>query len=160
MSRDLGFNDSVFGLAMLINGWHSDRHLERQWHAVIPVLTAIVGALGLITIPPSLPTTLLLFSLLAVQMAFLAPFWALPTETLSEAAAAAAVGLISCMANIAGFFGPLLFGYLRTRTGSLSCGYAMLMASGIASCILLLMIPGTHRPATQQFSSSTLPADV
>lgn len=97
-------------LAMLINGWHSDKHLERRWHAVFPVLISAVGAFGLITLPPSLPMTLLLFSLLPVQMAFLPTFWAIPNEILSEGAAAAAVGVMSCIANIAGFFGPFCSG--------------------------------------------------
>jgi MFS transporter, ACS family, tartrate transporter len=147
-------------LAMLINGWHSDKHLERRWHAACPVLAAALAALGLITLPQSLPMTLFLFSLLMVQTAFLPTFWAIPTEILSETAAAAAVGVMSCIANIAGFFGPMLFGYLHTRTGSLSSGYAMLMASGIASAILVLVIPGTRRPVPAEFSTSPLPAEV
>jgi MFS transporter, ACS family, tartrate transporter len=145
---------------MLINGWHSDKHLERRWHAACPVLAAALAALGLITLPQSLPMTLFLFSLLMVQTAFLPTFWAIPTEILSETAAAAAVGVMSCIANIAGFFGPMLFGYLHTRTGSLSSGYAMLMASGIASAILVLVIPGTRRPVPAEFSTSPLPAEV
>ena len=170
LKRQTGLPDLRIGLlltipfgaglvAMLINGWHSDKYLERRWHAAIPVLMAALGALGLITLTPSLPMTLFLFSLLSVQMAFLPTFWAIPTEILSEAAAAAAVGVISCIANIAGFFGPILFGYLHTRTGSLSYGYAMLMASGIASVILILVIPGTRRPAPADFPALPLSAE-
>lgn len=170
LKRQTGMSDLHVGLlltipfgaalvAMLINGWHSDKYLERRWHAVLPVLIAALGALGLITLPQSLPMTLFLFSLLGVQFAFLPAFWSIPTEILSEAAAAAAVGVMSCIANVAGFVGPILFGYLHTRTGSLSYGYATLIASGIASAILMVVIPGTRRPAPAEFSTSPLPAE-
>ena len=146
-------------VAMLINGWHSDRYLERRWHAATPVFMAALGALGLIALPQSLPMTLFLFSLLCSQVAFLPTFWAIPMEVLSEAAAAPAVGVISCIANIAGFFGPTLFGYLHTRTGSLTSGYAMLMTSAVASAVLILVVPGMRRPAPTEFLTNTLSAE-
>ncbi len=143
-------------IAMLLNGWHSDRHLERRWHAAVPVFLFALGALGLLVVPQSLPTTLLFFSLMCMELAYLPVFWAIPTEILSEAAAAAAIGVISTIANIAGFFGPSLFGYLHTRTGSLSWGYAMLIASASASGILMLAIPGPRRPAIEEASAPAL----
>jgi ACS family tartrate transporter-like MFS transporter len=54
-------------VAMLFNGWHSDRQLERRWHAAVPVLLAALGALGLIVFSPSLVMTLCLFSLMMVE---------------------------------------------------------------------------------------------
>ena len=145
-------------IAMLLNGWHSDRYLERRWHAAIPVFLFALGALGLLVVPQSLSTTLLFFSLMCVELAYLPVFWAIPTEILSEAAAATAIGVISTIANIAGFFGPSLFGYLHTRTGSLSWGYAMLIASASASGILMLMIPGARSPAVEEFAATPISA--
>ncbi len=34
--------------AMLLNGWHSDKRMERKWHCAIPMFIAAMGALGLI----------------------------------------------------------------------------------------------------------------
>lgn len=140
-------------LAMLINGWHSDKYLERRWHTALPILLLAIGALGLLVMPQSLPTTLLCFSLMCMELAYLPVFWSIPSEILSEAAAATAIGVMSTIANIAGFLGPMLFGYLHTRTGSLVWGCVMLIASSTASGVLMLAIPGTRRPAVEEFTA-------
>jgi MFS transporter, ACS family, tartrate transporter len=130
-----------FGVAlvgMLVNGWHSDRQLERATHAAVPVWLLALGVLGLLVLPLSVPVVLVLFCLLALELAFLPVFWSIPTEALSASAAAAAVGVISSIANTAGFFGPVLFGYLNTRTGSLRAGYGMLIASAVGSGVLMV----------------------
>ncbi|HEY4380218.1 MAG TPA: MFS transporter [Acidobacteriaceae bacterium] len=150
---------SVALIGMLVNGWHSDRYLERNWHAAVPVLLLGLGVLGLVVLPPSVPTILVLFCLLALELAFLPVFWAIPTEVLSAAAAAAAVGVISTIANTAGFFGPVLFGYMNTRTGSLHAGYAMLIASAAASGGLMLMVPGMRRAAAGEVAESAVSAE-
>ena len=101
-------------VAMLFNGWHSDRQLERRWHTAVPLLLAGLGAVGLLVFPPSLAMTLCLFTLMVVALAYLPIFWAIPTEILSDTAAAGALGVVSTIANIAGFLGPSAFGYLHT----------------------------------------------
>jgi ACS family tartrate transporter-like MFS transporter len=133
-------------LAMLFNGWHSDKYLERRWHTAIPALIATLGALGLIVLPKSTSTTIFLFSLVCIPIATLPTFWAIPTEILSDASAATAVGVVSSIANISGFVAPVLFGYLYTRTGTLSYGYAVMALCSLTSAILFVGTPGTRRP--------------
>jgi MFS family permease len=148
-----------FGVAlavMLFNGWHSDRQLERRWHAAVPLLLGALGALGLRVFPPSLAMTLCLFSLMMVELAYLPIFWAIPTEILSDTAAAGALGVASTIANIAGFFGPSAFGYLHTRTGSLASGYAAMAVCWAASGVLMLMIPGLRRKTVGDFAVATV----
>jgi len=65
------------------------------------------------------------------SQAYLPVFWTLPTTLLGKSAAATAVGLI-CLGNLGGFFGPWLFGYLKTITGRYDMG--LLALSG---CMLL-----------------------
>lgn len=126
--------------AMLIDGWHSDKKRERHWHAAVPLFIAAVGLLGLIFMPSSTALMILLFSMVCVSMAFLPTFWAIPTEMLCESTAATAVGMINAIASIAGFAAPYAFGYLHSRTGSFSYGFAMLMIGALA-CGLLLLTP-------------------
>lgn len=158
LKRQTGLSDMRVGLllaipyglllgVMLFNGWDSDRRLERRWHAAIPLLLAALGALGLMVFPPSLAITLCMFSLMIVELAMLPVFWAIPTEILSDTAAAGALGLASTIANIAGFFGPSAFGYLHTQTRSLTNGYAAMAVCWAASGMLMLMIPGLRRKA-------------
>lgn len=128
-------------VAMLINGWHSDKRGERRVHSAIPLFIGAAGLLGLLTLPRSLWLTMMLFSMLGVIHSFLAPFWALPTEILGESAAATAVGFINAVGSVAGFAGPYAFGYLNTRTGSFSAGLTVMLICCLACGMLLLRAP-------------------
>ena len=82
-----------------------------------------------------------LFCLVSMGTSFLPTFWAIPTETLTRAQAATAVGIINAAGNIAGFAGPYGFGYLNTRTGSFSYGLAFMMVASLVAAYLILRIP-------------------
>jgi MFS transporter, ACS family, tartrate transporter len=138
-------------VAMPLNGWHSDKHLERRWHSVIPMLLAALGALALIIHTRSLPLIVLFLTLIAAGNAFLPPFWAIPTSLLNRSAAAASVGFINAVASVGGFVGPYLLGYLSTRTGSFDSGLLVVVAAPVVACALLIfLIPRTPRAATQR----------
>jgi MFS family permease len=152
LKRLSGFSDVHVGLlgalpylasfiAMQINGWHSDKTRERHWHSAVPLFIAAIGLLGLITQPRSIPLSLPLFTMVSIGIAYLATFWAIPTEILSQSAAASAVGLINAVGSIAGFAGPYLFGYLNTRTGSASYGLGVMMVSALAGGLLMVCTP-------------------
>jgi MFS transporter, ACS family, tartrate transporter len=134
----------MFG-AMVANGWHSDKSMERRWHAAIPMLIAAVGALGLTVHFRSLPVSVLLFSMIASANAFLPAFWPIPTTLLSRSAAAASVGLVNGVASVAGFASPYLLGYLSTQTGSFNAGMFAIATAGIAAVLLIFRIPKTVR---------------
>ena len=151
LKRQSGFSDVRVGLlgavpyavtliAMLVNGWHSDRSHERRWHAAVPIFITAAALLGLISQPRSTLLTVALFSM-CVVMAALPAFWAIPTEILSESAAAAAVGMINAVGSVAGFAGPYVFGYLQSRTGSLLYGFTLLAVCAFAAGILFLLTP-------------------
>jgi MFS transporter, ACS family, tartrate transporter len=86
----------------------------------------------------------LLQTVVGIGAAYLPTFWAIPTEILSKSSAATAVGLINAIGSISGFAGPYSFGYLHTRSGSLSAGLATMMLAAFAAGLLILLIP--HRP--------------
>ena len=156
LKRQSGFSDVRVGLlgavpyavalvAMVINGWHSDRSRERRWHAATPLFISSAVLLGFIGLPGSTLLTVVLLSMVCIIMAFLPAFWAIPTEVLSESAAAAAVGMINAVASVAGFAGPYLFGYLNTRTGSFSYGLAVMTGAALAGGLLMLCTPGASQ---------------
>jgi ACS family tartrate transporter-like MFS transporter len=156
LKRQSGFSDVRVGLigaipyvaafaAMLLGGWHSDRDRERRWHSAVPLLIAASAMLGLVAQPHSIFLTMVLFTLVGISMAFLPVFWAIPTEILNASTAAAAVGMINAVGNVAGFAGPYAFGYLRARTGSYSAGLVGIMVSTLAAGLLLLCIPKSAR---------------
>src|SRR5207247_5688723 len=49
-------------IAMLINGWHSDRSRERRWHAAVPLFIPAAGFLCLISLQSSTLITVLFLS--------------------------------------------------------------------------------------------------
>jgi sugar phosphate permease len=158
LKRQSGLSDVLVGVigiipyaavcvAMLVNGWHSDRRIERRWHAALPCLLAAAGALGLMAHPRSLPISLLLFTLFAMAPAALPPFWGIPTMLLGRSTSAAAVGFINAVGSIAGFVGPFVLGYLSSRMGSFTMGMAVAAAAGMGAAVILLSLPGARFPA-------------
>jgi len=64
---------------------------------------------------------------------------------LSESAAAAAIGLINSLGNLGGFAGPLIMGYLATKTHSFTAGLLYLVGSLCLSGILMLAVGAGRR---------------
>ena len=76
----------------------------------------------------------------------LGPFWALPTAFLTGRAAAGGVALVNSVANIAGFAGPTLMGYMRDVTGSFTAGLWLLAGALTAgAAIVLLLAPAAGK---------------
>jgi len=152
IKRLTGFSDVRVGLlgalpyvagflTMLLNGWHSDKQLERRWHTAVPVLLSAAGFFGLVLQPHSFRLLFVLFTVASIGSSYLPVLWSIPTEYLSKSAAAAAVGMINALGSIPGFVGPYLFGYLSTMTGSFTAGLAVLMCVALTGGLLILGVP-------------------
>jgi MFS transporter, ACS family, tartrate transporter len=163
LKRQSGFSDLRVGLigalpyvaalmAMLINGWHSDKTGERRWHSAVPQFIAAGALLALILLPPSTQSSVILFTVVCLVWAFLPVFWTMPSEILSDSAAAASVGLVNGAGSVAGFAGPLAFGYLNSRTGSYAYGFALMMVCVFGGGLLVLRVPATHRVGVAEAS--------
>lgn len=136
-------------VAMQVNGWHSDRKGERFLHSAIPIFLAAIGALGLLSQPHSVFVLVVFFTLGANIYSYLPVYFAIPTETLSESAAAAAVGMINSFGSVAGFAGPYAFGYLHSRTGSFSYGLAGMALAALAGGIMIVSAPKITKRLTR-----------
>jgi MFS transporter, ACS family, tartrate transporter len=136
-----------------LNGWHSDRVRERRWHAAAPVLLSGVFLFASILLGSSLVLSTFFFTMVgAAYYGFHPAFWAMPTEFLSESAAAAAIGLINSIGNLGGFVGPFIIGYLLNRNRSFTGGLLYLVGSFFVSGILMLAVTG--KPPTSTESES------
>jgi MFS transporter, ACS family, tartrate transporter len=135
-------------LTQQLNGWHSDKSRERRWHAAIPVLLSGLALFLAIKSGSHVTLAILFFSMVgAAYYAFHPAFWSVPTEFLSESAAAASIGLINSVGNLGGFLGPLILGYLVSRTRSFSTGLWYLVGSFFVSGMLMLAVHGVRRSA-------------
>jgi MFS transporter, ACS family, tartrate transporter len=153
LKRMTGFTDMRVGLvgalpflagfvAMQVNGWHSDKQAERRWHAAIPLFVAGIAYFFLSIPGQSVGFTIGWFTVAGVLISYISTFWAIPTEILSHAEAATAVGLINSVGSIAGFAGPYIFGFVYTHTGaSFSLGLRLVMAAVFIAGLMILRIP-------------------
>jgi D-galactonate transporter len=142
-------------LTQQLNGWHSDKTRERRWHAAIPVLLSGLALFLAIKSGSHVTLAILFFSMVgAAYYAFHPAFWSVPTEFLSESAAAASIGLINSVGNLGGFLGPLILGYLVSRTASFSGGLWYLVGSFFVSGMLMLAVGGA-RPSARIARAAT-----
>jgi ACS family tartrate transporter-like MFS transporter len=137
-------------VAILMNGWHSDRTQERRWHAAGALFLSAIWLVLAVTFT-SIWAQFASFTLFAACVfAYQPVFWALPTKFLGGPAAAASVGFINSVGGLGGFAGPYVIGYLSTRTGSFTYGLCWLLFALLSAGALVLLLPGadsrTSRP--------------
>lgn len=142
-------------LVQQVNGWHSDRTGERRWHAAAPLLLSGISLFLVVMFGSHPALSVGLFTLMgAFYFAYHPAFWAMPSMFLGEFAAAASIGLINSVGNLGGFVGPLLMGYLVTRTRSFNVGMLFLVGSLCLSGLLMLAIGAGRRQTIPEIAAS------
>lgn len=101
-------------VGVLYSGYSSDRSGDRKWHCIAG--QALTGTFLAASAIPGQPFPLSMMWLCLtglVAHSWPPPFWALPTLTLTASAAAASIGLINIFANLAGYLGNHVFGWMK-----------------------------------------------
>jgi MFS transporter, ACS family, tartrate transporter len=127
------------GVAMWINGWHSDKTMERRWHVVGVIL---VGAIGLFLLAATTDIWLSVVWLCLISVAaygYLGVWWTIPTSFLSGNSAAMGLAAINSVGNLGGFFGPTVVGVLIENTGNQKAGLIFLGTSFVIGAALLAL---------------------
>ena len=136
----------VVGLPiMILVGRHSDRTLERRYHAAIPLALAGAALILLTTsVSASVFISVALWCVVASGIFSLwGPFWSLPNEFLCGFSAAAGIALINSFGNLGSGLGPYAIGAINQRTGSFSGGLKFAAASVFLSVVLILALHRT-----------------
>ncbi|MFL6536751.1 MAG: MFS transporter, partial [Chthoniobacterales bacterium] len=137
-------------ILMLLNGRHSDRTHERRIHVAIPLL---LMAMGFFLCPFISSPALAITALALVPIGHCSsygPFWSIPTEFLSGRGAAAGTALVVTIANVGGFAGPALIGFLKQQTGSHKASFLVLGVFALAAAALALHVRvGTAKGAAE-----------
>ncbi|MFC4242236.1 MFS transporter [Gryllotalpicola reticulitermitis] len=126
---------------MLIWARHSDRTRERVWHIAGPmiigaVVTALAVHLGNFWLEIAAVTVTSIVSYAALPV-----FWQFPATLLGGTAAAAGIGLVNSVGNLAGFVAPYLTGELVTANhGSYSVSMYVLGAIMLAAALGILLL--------------------
>src|SRR5712691_6751600 len=151
-----GISNSLIGLlvmiphlvglpVMVIVSRSSDRKQERRFHAAVPAIVAGI-ALASLGATQSLFLTIALLSFAALGIySIYGPFYSLPGDFLTGFAAASGIALVSSLANLGGFAGPVAIGWIKDQTGSLYGGLAVAGVSLFASATLMLLLPRRAR---------------
>jgi len=125
----------VTAVSMVLVGMHSDRVNERRWHIALP---AFAGAVALAAASHSRQPFLVIGGMTLGMMgaeAMTGPFWAMATVQVG-ANAAAAIAVINSIANLGGYFGPYIIGFLRSGNGQfrglLPIGITLAISGGLS----------------------------
>jgi nitrate/nitrite transporter NarK len=136
-------------LAMLFNGWHSDRTNERRWHTAIPLMLGVVAFALTIVSGSHFWFAFVCLTVASTANAFIPSFWPVPSAFLGESAAAASIGLINSIGNLGSFVTPSVIGYFLDRTRSFAPGFLYVIVSLLIAIFLMLTlnIGPADRPA-------------
>ncbi len=122
----------VGSVAMVWWGRRSDRKRERVWHTAISLVVCAAG-LTACTVLSGLGTTMATLTLSLVGAYMLkGPFWALSSDWLGAAAAAAGLAQINAIGNLSGLLAPWLIGVVMDATGNPTLGLLPLVAITLA----------------------------
>jgi MFS transporter, ACS family, tartrate transporter len=128
---------AVAAVGMVLVGRSSDRSGERYIHLALP---AVAGALGFFAVTRTASTSLLVAALSLTAfgvLAWLGPFWSLPTAFLRDQGAAGGIALINSMGAVGGFVGPYLIGRVKERTGEFTPGLLLLAGFLVAAVVVV-----------------------
>ncbi|WP_404995964.1 MFS transporter [Burkholderia cepacia] len=127
-------------LAMNVGARSADRAGNWAAYVVGGAGVASVGFILSASFSGALPAVIAGLSLAAAgTLTALSLFWHLPTMRLTGTAAAAGIATINCFGNLAGFAGPIAFGWLKDRHHD-AIGPTMLLALSALAAALLTAI--------------------
>ena len=129
--------------SMLWFGRSADKHKERRWHVVIPMMMAASGLVLSVLLASNVYLSFAALILACMGIVSGIPlFWSLPTSFLVGAGAAAGIAAINSIANLAGFVAPYVVGWLKQVTQSTDSGMYMLAVVLLIGAAITLTIPG------------------
>jgi hypothetical protein len=78
----------------------------------------------------------------AGSLCYNAPFWQMPPMLLAGTAAAGGIALINSLANLSGWVGPSVVGWLADTTGKTATGlYVVAGIEALGAVLILLFMP-------------------
>jgi MFS family permease len=128
----------VTAIIMILNSWHSDKTRERRGHVALVYTISGISLIASVTLKQHFWVSYGLMCLaIPGPFAAMAPFWAIPSETLPRSVMGLVVGLVNAVGNLGGFVGPYIVGWLKVEYDSLTVpfnmlGVGMLIAAGLA----------------------------
>jgi MFS transporter, ACS family, tartrate transporter len=132
-------------IAMILNGRHSDRSLERRWHLSFPLAIGSIG-LAASALGHSAYTELAWVCIALIGIgASLSVFWSIPSSFLTGRAAAGGLALVNVISGFSGFLGPYAIGWIRGHSPDFSNALFFMAGSVAIAAILAATLPFPDR---------------
>lgn len=129
-------------VAIVSLSFSADRHRERRWHLIAPMVVGAVALTIASFVPHDLTLSIILLSIAAAGMlSATVMFWSLPPAFLGGVWAAAGIGGINAIGNVAGFVSPYVIGSLVSAAGDLKLGLYAIAAAVLTGAALVLLVP-------------------
>ena len=133
---------AITAVIMVINSWHSDKTRELRGHvAAVYALSGTSLILSVLTREHFWLSYAFLCLAIPGPFAALAPFWAIPTETLPRNVFGPVIGLVNSLGNTGGFFGPAIVGWLKLKYDSTAIPFNALGIGLLAAAALAFLLP-------------------
>jgi len=143
---------AVTAVIMVINSWHSDRTRERRGHvAIVYVMSGVCLILSVLFRQYFWFSYALMCFAIPGPFAALAPFWAIPSETMPRSVAGMIMGTVNAFGNVGGFAGPYIVGLLSHKYGSTAVSFTALGVGMLVCAALAFALPKApvYRAASQ-----------
>src|SRR5882757_5363202 len=141
-------NAVPFGIAavwMILWGQSSDRSGERVWHNALPLGWMALAMVATFFAIHSLWAMIPLLTLIAAgTYASKGPFWAICSEWLGAASAAAGLAQINALGNLSSFFFNYLIGWIQAETGSFPLALMPIALTAAIGTVCVLVIGHRH----------------
>ena len=144
-------------VSVIVSGQSSDRSGDRKWHCVAGQAATALFLVG--STIPGQPFVVVMAWLCFTGLAayfWPAPFWALPTLTLTASAAAVAIGLINMCANLAGYLGNHATGWMKSHGAGDTTVLLFLAANYLLGAIIISFVKLNRRSGLTVNESITL----
>jgi sugar phosphate permease len=140
---------AVTAVIMMLNSWHSDRTHERRGHvAAMYFMSGTSLILSVLFRQHFWISYALMCLAIPGPFAAMAPFWAIPSETLPRAAMGIVMGLVNAFGNLGGFAGPYIVGWLTNIYHNTAMAFSVI-GVGMLICVgLAFLLPKTGRQST------------
>jgi len=137
---------AVTAVIMVVNSWHSDKTRERRGHvAAVYILSGTSLVLSVLLRDHFWVSYALMCLAIPGPFAALAPFFAIPTETMPRGVYGPVIGLVNALGNMGGFFGPVIVGWLKGEYHSVAVPFTALGVGMLISAALAFLLPKNPR---------------
>lgn len=131
--------------AMAFWGAHSDKHRERAWHVVIPMMIAAAGWFMVASSDNPILRFVGLVMCSAGTFSAQAIFWSLAPQFLSKSARAVGIAAISVVGLLSTTVGPAVIGLLHDATGGFGAGLTFVAACVFVGAVCVLYTRGLQQ---------------